>query len=381
MDKIEEYQKFCNEYEEKIEKAYNCVLNNPCNKVVDEIESIIEHLEGLKKISEWNDSNKTVFDENVDIIIKELNTLNDNINTSWKKAEILYRDISESFENFKSSFENVQEIFNNQVNKDDYREEDEFGTISYPGYREAYSAWKTNYDGACSTCDIFMSGIETNIKKLKEINNSIFETYLTVSSLGTNGKKIGNIDNYKYYMSDEKWKYKPFYKSGGTIIGNGCSLLAASVSISVCLDESITPLDVNKKAAEISAAGPEDRSQFIIDVATAYDLNTNVVDKSETTEKEEMLQRIADGESVATVRIAPNKGTTYYTDNGHFINIVGYKVENGEEMVLVHDSGHKSEPQRSGWHPLSEIESVANSSKTFIEISANDIPTTEGVKA
>lgn len=378
---LNEYQKFYDEYKDKITNANDCVLSFPCSKLVAEIEAITNYLQGLTKTSDWDDSAKTKFDESINKIIIEFNTLKDNINSSWVEAEEIYKSLPEFFEKLNENIYYLRNKLDHPIIKNNYRKVNELGEVTYPKYEGDLKEWQYNCNAYNDACKYLISEIEGKLNKLNDINNSTVENIkVTINALnGLQSKKVADLDKYRYYMGDSAWADKKFYGSGGgNIKGNGCSLLAASIGISLCLDERITPDKVNDMASKIKAAGSGNRPQFIVDVVSAYGLNTNVINKTNTTEKEAMFQRIANGESVATVRIAPNNGT-YKTKNGHYINIVGYKVENGVEMVNVFDSGHRSEPQRCGWHRLSEIESVAKSDKTFTEISSNDI-SNNGVK-
>lgn len=378
---LNEYQKFYDEYKDKITNANDCVLSFPCSKLVAEIDVIINYLQGLTKTNNWNDSAKTKFDESINALVTEFNTLKENINSSWVEAEEIYKNLPEFFEHLNENICYLKTKLDHPIKKNNYIKVNELGEVTYPGYERDLSEWKYNCNTYSDACSHLISEIEGKLNELNNINNSTVENIkVTINALsGLQSKKVADLDKYRYYMGDSAWADKKFYGSGGgNIKGNGCSLLAASIGISLCLDERITPDKVNDKASQIKAAGSANRPQFIVDVVSAYGLNTNVINKANTTEKEAMFQRIANGESVATVRIAPNNGT-YKTKNGHYINIVGYKVENGVEMVNVFDSGHRSEPQRCGWHPLSEIESVAKSDKTFTEISSNDI-SNDGVK-
>ena len=378
---LNEYQKFYDEYKDKITNANDCVLSFPCSKLVAEIDVIINYLQGLTKISDWNDSAKTKFDESITALVTEFNTLKDNINSSWIEAEEIYKSLPEFFEHLNENICYLKDKLDHPINKNNYIKMNELGEVTYPGYERDLSEWKYNCNTYSDACSHLISEIEGKLNELNNINNSTVENIkVTINALsGLQNKKVADLDKYRYYMGDSAWAKKKFYGSGGIIKNNGCSLLAASIGISLCLDERITPDKVNDMASQIKAAGSANRPQFIVDVVSAYGLNTNVINKANTTEKEAMFQRIANGESVATVRIGPNNGT-YKTGKGHYINIVGYKVENGVEMVNVFDSGHRNEPQRCGWHPLSEIESVAKSDKTFTEISSNDI-SSEGLQA
>ena len=79
---------------------------------------------------------------------------------------------------------------------------------------------------------------------------------------------------------------------------------------------------------------------------------------------EDIFQKVANKESTLVVRIGQNQGR-YNTKTGHFIEINDYKVENGEPMVFVLDSGKTIEEtrntlddenkRRTGWVPLKDI--------------------------
>ena len=159
-------------------------------------------------------------------------------------------------------------------------------------------------------------------------------------------------ESYHYHQSDSPWGSQNLCGSG-PISSNGCNITSAAITISILKNQKITPNILNNRQKEIKTCGPSSRPQMIMDFAKLYGLKAQEIRKSNTGDVTMMLQKIATGNFVAVVRIAPNSGR-YSTGNGHYVTIVGVKTEGSSTKVLVWDPGSRNASRDNYWADLNK---------------------------
>lgn len=214
---LNEYQEFYKKYKEQIEKANNCVLSFPCSKLVAEIDKIINYLQGLTKTSDWDDSAKTKFDESINALVTEFNTLKDNINSSWVEAEEIYKSLPEFFEHLNENICYLKIKLDHPIIKNNYRKVNELGEVTYPKYEGDLKEWQYNCNAYNDACKYLISEIEGKLTNLDSINNSSIEMMnLVVTSLGSISPNItASIATYfgvNYYVCQSSEGYSNLKK-------------------------------------------------------------------------------------------------------------------------------------------------------------------------
>ncbi len=173
--------------------------------------------------------------------------------------------------------------------------------------------------------------------------------YYQSTGLNYNGT-INLKEAFHYHQGDGEWASVNLCDSG-PIRRNGCNITSAAIAISLLTNQRITPKVLNDRQNEIATCLDSSRYLMIMDFAKLYGLNPVRIDKYNTSEVSDMLQKLATGSYVAVARLASNSGR-YSTGSGHYIALVGSKNENGVDRVLVWDPGTSNSSRDNYWADL-----------------------------
>ena len=167
--------------------------------------------------------------------------------------------------------------------------------------------------------------------------------YYTSPGEDIKGDLSGLNENYHYHQGDSEWGGLTLCGSG-KISGNGCNITSAAIAISILKNQRITPGVLQSRQNSISSCGPGSRPQMIMNFAKLYGLSAVGINKSDTEAVNDMLKKVATGNYVAIIRLAPNlnKSDRYYTKNGHYMAGVAVKTENGKNKLLIWDPAGRS---------------------------------------
>ena len=167
--------------------------------------------------------------------------------------------------------------------------------------------------------------------------------------LESGGEFNGQIqlnEQFHYHQGD----YSQSWCAGSSISSSGCALTSASIAISLLTGEKHDPLDLNKTASGFGncSSYSSHRNDLIVKLGQKFGLTTSQIMKKDSAGVNQMLQNISEGNTVVVARIAPN-GARYSTSNGHYIALVGVKMENNRQKVLVWDPGSRSSSRDNYW--------------------------------
>ena len=101
---ISKYKEIYDEYHEKINNAVNNIDIHPCAILLDNLTDVEDYLRKILNISsdEWNDSAKEAVDSNIQICLDNISQTKSSIETNWKNAETLYKELLELLENLNT---------------------------------------------------------------------------------------------------------------------------------------------------------------------------------------------------------------------------------------------------------------------------------------
>lgn len=241
-------------------------------------------------------------------------------------------------------------------------------SASFSGSSDAIQA---NYLDSCNPGNCFsQKGAISDAKGGMNYTDILKKYYSSVN--GGNGFGIINIteglyfqsggnyngpanlnENYHYHQGDSEWRNLTLCDSG-SISGNGCNITSAAMAISILKNERITPKVLQSRQGSISQCTQETRPQMIMNFAKLYGLSAIGIKKSNTSDVNDMLQKMSTGNYVVIVRLAPStsKNVRYYTSGGHYMAGVAVKTENGKNKLLIWDPGSERAERDNYWADL-----------------------------
>lgn len=380
---VEKYENLWNQHYENINNAYICVSSNKCREISDFIHSLLLELEKMHNF-DWNDDVSKIFKSNILVCFNAFEKIKNSIDDDFLESEKLYVETYEKFNELKSPLNNFKERILSKPKESDFPlhvEKDELGNVissSRPGYSNAINEWKDDCDNYKNICDGLYDEIEFKITSLKDINANLF-ILESINLLGVPGNIQLNED-YHYCMTDSIYKGVMLFGEGGPMQDGGCSITAAATAFSLVLGKKITPIDFNNYGYENDLAGAGKRFIMFPEAARKLGLKYNIIESGKDTEEvDAMFERIKNKQSVAVLLLTPNdnKKDVYYTNNGHYVDIVDARInpETGEKEFLIWETAYENRrDEREGWHTVEEICSVVHDKNGFTEISATEIP-------
>lgn len=229
-ENIRKYEEVYNKYIEEVDRACNCIESNPCEKVSSNLDEIIIGFNTqIKNLSDWDDSAKDTFVDNIKICIKNLATLRDNINSNWVNAENIYTNLKSYLNALNGRCEILKNTLNNEPKKDSYKKitTNELGEekITYPGYATACSSWNTNCNEINNKCNAVYDTIIEKVKELENINGFGI-TLKSLSNFNVLLNQVANLgepESTTYIPSDIKQAGYTVtcYESDGWHLGAG----------------------------------------------------------------------------------------------------------------------------------------------------------------
>lgn len=176
---VQKYKDIYEWYNEKVNLACNCIESNPCIKVSSTIGEMVSFLNNqIKLLTDWDDSAKKAFVENMEICIGNLEKIKESIDTNWKTAEEKYLALKENLSQLKTNYEFLEQTIKNKPQRDSYRKNkyDEMGNVidtTYPGYDSALNIWQKRCDQQYSKCEELYGLLVEDKAALNDINKIV----------------------------------------------------------------------------------------------------------------------------------------------------------------------------------------------------------------
>lgn len=172
---LEKYKEIYEAYKDKVDLACQCISSNPCSNVSEYLGEIVTSFESLiSSLSDWNDSIKSTFVQNVNLCANRINDIKESVDTNWKNSEELYQLILTLLDELYKNYVSLEQKINSEPNRMSYLHQETLldGTISqsYPGYESAYNDWTSECNKLDYLCSDLYSSIIENKAKLNKIN-------------------------------------------------------------------------------------------------------------------------------------------------------------------------------------------------------------------
>lgn len=175
------YKNLYDEYFSKIQSASECAENNPCSKLIADLESVEKFIQNqLNNLSDWQDSAKESLSSNLQTCLDNLESIKTNISTNWAKSEKLYKTTKNWLISLKGWYDVLDSELSSEPRKISYKDVSNDGIISYPGYSQAHSEWESKCIKFDNNCKGLVENITKNLNDLAIINANI-ENYEEVS--------------------------------------------------------------------------------------------------------------------------------------------------------------------------------------------------------
>ena len=285
---ISKYKEIYDEYHEKINNAVSNIDRHPCVNLIENLTKVEDYLQKILDISsdEWNDSVKEAMDSNIEICSKNLSQTKSSIETNWKNAETLYKELLELLENLNTETLALETLLKKKPRQSHYmREEiDQLGNrhVSYPGYEAALNNWNSECKSKNDECESYFTSINDKLEELKtidgeilNINNSIgiigmpFNTNSEFAHFTEDSEYILGLDSVEYTRGPDgkltvryNQKYGPWITTidGVSLKQSGCGIMSLATALTSTLsyktgnDVIVTPLDVANSLSEYAKA-------------------------------------------------------------------------------------------------------------------------------
>lgn len=155
-----------------------------------------------------------------------------------------------------------------------------------------------------------------------------------------------------YSQTDSRWRSKPYPSGGYTVGGSGCGLCAVThILIEQNKYWKATPSTFWKYMRQYATKGHGTLWKGITNGLKHYGHKT-VKELACQNSKSNVYAEFNKGNRMAVALFekgyAPD-GKTKWTNGGHYIAFIDYKVENGKHYFYVKDSGGK---HRKGWYQV-----------------------------
>ena len=195
---ISEYETFYNQLQPIFEAANHCIAANPCSKLTEYIDEIVNGISNSLTGLEWEDDVREQYNLALETGIGNLDLIKSSINTTWTQSETLYRDILTDLEELNAKILELSTKFNNEPNAHDskYKITGLDGTINinYSLYNSDHRTWKRECESLNSGCSSLKNNINQLIEQLKVLNANTVEVNQIASLPG--GKQVVNPKGY-----------------------------------------------------------------------------------------------------------------------------------------------------------------------------------------
>lgn len=195
---ISEYETFYNQLQPILEAANNCIAANPCSKLTEYIDEIVNGISNSLTGLEWEDDVREQYNLALETGIGNLDLIKSSINTTWTQSETLYRDILTALEELNAKIIELSTKFNNEPNAHDskYKITGLDGTINinYSLYNSDHRTWKRECESLNSSCSNLKDNINQLLEQLKGLNSDTIEVNQIASLPG--GRQVVNPKGY-----------------------------------------------------------------------------------------------------------------------------------------------------------------------------------------
>lgn len=192
---IDNYRSFYEQLKNDIQSANDCIINNPCSKLIEYIEEIKLGITNSLAKLEWQDDVKSKYDLALETGITNLDNIIESIDTNWKSAETLYQTINSELNKFNTTVSNLETIVGQEPKKNNikYKVNDIFNENLYA---RDYNNWKNSCNSVNDECSSLQENINNLIQNLQKINGNSIE-FNKISSLPKGKNTVVNPKGYR----------------------------------------------------------------------------------------------------------------------------------------------------------------------------------------
>ena len=225
---MEDYYSSYKEFRQEIDDACDCIHSYKCGTLNSEIVDIKNLISGLNVSDNWQDSVGDGISTIISACIDSLDDIIASITSSFETSESLYLELQRQLMNLETFNNDYQKRYGEKPDESDYHHTELvkgisyylFGTKEYEDvfdkkkYEAALEKWEGDVERYSGLCEDLIEAIETNKKKLTEINEATISQE-TVSMISTSLSDFSDI-----LSENENVRYKNLFITDGSPANN-----------------------------------------------------------------------------------------------------------------------------------------------------------------